>query len=162
MIGGHSFRTPFLWLRQKNLHAVSCMCFQFCRPCQSHNVTILYNASWREEETCSSYLQRGPWYQWYDVIAEACSNTLLQQNIDSDLGSKFQGYYPAHAIHKLMELFTTYGGYSPLSLSFSKVYFWREEGGREGQLRNCLLCEGWWQLGYIPHAEVRWGSIIQN
>lgn len=99
--GGHSIgnKTPSLWLGQNN-YILCPVCVsstpEFCQPCQSHNVTILYNASWRKEAACSSYLPRGPWYQWYDIGVEAqWTNTLLRENNYSDLGSKCQGYSPA-------------------------------------------------------------------
>lgn len=64
---------------------------------------MMYKASWKEEEVCSSYLPKGPWYQRYDVRTEAWwANMLLKDNIHSDLGSKYQGYASALAINKLM------------------------------------------------------------
>lgn len=48
---------------------------------QSRNVSVLCNASWREEETCSSYLPRGPRYRWYGAIAEAYCHTHGRERI---------------------------------------------------------------------------------
>lgn len=66
-------KTP-LWFWQNNF--ILCpVCIsspaEFCQPRQSRNVTILYNATRREEEACHSYMPRGPRHQWYDVRAEA-------------------------------------------------------------------------------------------
>ncbi|KAG7225841.1 hypothetical protein INR49_014362 [Caranx melampygus] len=49
---------------------------EFCQPCQSLNVTILYNASWREEEVCSSYLPR-------DAAAEKLNITAMHKSYHS-------------------------------------------------------------------------------
>lgn len=48
---------------------------------QSRNVSVLCNASWREEEACSSYLPRGPRYRWYGAIAEAYCHTHGRERI---------------------------------------------------------------------------------
>lgn len=120
---------------------VSCMCFQFCRLCRSHNVTILHNASWREEETCCSHLPRGPREQRYDAQAETWSNGPRQEDIHPGLGSECQGCSPAAAVNKPTQFYS-----SSLSLSFSNVYFWRAQGGRRG---NCVavccvkVCDSW-------------------
>lgn len=153
-----------LWLGQNNyiLYPVCVSSIaELIQPCQSHNVTILYNANWTEEEVCSSYLPRDPWYQWYDVIAEAQrTNTMLQENIHSDLGSKCQGYSVALAINKLMGWLTTYGGWSFVVVLFKSLFL--EWGGKLWGPCSCLLCEGPWQLRYIPYGG--WGSsmCIQN
>lgn len=124
-----------------------CVCSQFCWPCHSHNVTVLYNASWRQEETCSSYLPRGPRSQWYDAKAETSSNSLPQENIHPDLGSECQGDSPAVAINKRTQSYNSSDG---SAVVLFKCLFLDSTGKSPGQLCGCLLCEGLWQLVHIP------------
>lgn len=75
-----------VYQKSKQPHGVSCMCFQHSftvlnnNLARAHNVTVLYNASWREEEACSSYLSRGPQYQRYGARPRrtwhCCKNTI--------------------------------------------------------------------------------------
>lgn len=178
------YKLIYLWAKNKTLwfwqnNYILCpVCVssppEFFPSRQSHNVTILYNACWREEEVCHSYMPRGPGYQRYDIRAEA-RQTKTQEKICCYQSSKCQGCSPATTINQLM------GWFIPMVamfLSFPKVYFWvgvRGEGGCEGQL---LLGkrEGLWQLGYIlsvhvdngasrtaktiVQVQVQWGQLV--
>lgn len=135
-----------LWFWQNN-YILCPVCVssppEFFSSRQSHNVTILYNACWREEEVCHSYMPRGPGYQRYDIRAEA-RQTKTQEKIRCYQSSKCQGCSPATTINQLM------GWFIPMVamfLSFPKVYFW-VGAGREVVRANCCLgnvkvCDSW-------------------
>lgn len=140
--------SSFSFLKTKLSH-VSRMCFQFWRPCCRHNVTVLHHASWREEETSSSYLPRGPRQQRYEAKAETWSSGAARANIHPDRGSECQGCSPAVAINKPMQFYSSSAGF--VVVLFKRLFL--ESTGRSpGQLSGCLLCEGLGQLVHIPQC----------
>lgn len=81
LVGAHSVLKP---LPRKG-QSITILC-PVCVPSsadlsQSRNVSVLCNACWREEETCSSYLPRGPRYRWYGPIDEAYCHTHGRERI---------------------------------------------------------------------------------